>query len=835
MKKILHIIQSLTGGGAARETIYLARQSTDVSNFKHEVLTLRPSIEEGLRLAKKYDVPVIENPGKNRLIKKIQESDIVQVGWWNNAEITEFLRSNIPSSRLIIRYHVSGHTSPHIILKEHLKMADINIISYNALPVLREFSEDWRKKRVFWILHGTDFNRIKFNPINNKTRTRFTVGYIGSVSFVKMHPKFVSMSNSIDVPNIKFIICGHVAEDAIKTELETASAIQKFEFTGYRENIASIIKTFDVFGYPLCEETYASTDLVLQEVMYAGIPPVIFPHGGLTQTVRNGYNGIVVENTKEYKEAIEYLYQNPNERKRLGNNAAIFVKSNLGIENTVKQYNKIYNELIFQPKTWHEWGKDPHESLINQSLTISDITGEGNKVRTSDLFIESLGGHGEKFQKSKNNDLSDRELFLNDAKIAKLSDVELKTALIFYQEFDPNDCHINFWLGIIFLFRKEFERATKHLMNSLQYRFKHWRIYFYLAHAFLKINKVQGAHKVFKYLELTNPEHEAEVKYCFLNDYFEKSNGIILLNLEKNSSKNNKNQFLNEYNNNCIHSENQTLHNEELNGIISNNISVRNISSFTYSRESHFPYFKNNDLALYNKRIDKNDCDLKVYQDLLVYTFILENIPKDSKILEVGGGDSRVLKAIMNDYECWNIDKLEGLGNGLTSVNATGYRLVEAYMGEFTEELPGHYFDFIFSISALEHVGDDKKTFQNICLDIDRVLKPGGYSLHCFDVVLKKDEVWTNQLLPHMFENFETINSFIPLDQLKYDDDLFVMSKQAYIRRWQHITKKPYEEFGEPVSYNILWKKKEIEEFRLELTNQRYMQSNITSQSVLSD
>jgi tetratricopeptide (TPR) repeat protein len=189
----------------------------------------------------------------------------------------------------------------------------------------------------------------------------------------------------------------------------------------------------------------------------------------------------------------------------------------------------------------------------------------------------------------------------------------------------------------------------------------------------------------------------------------------------------------------------------------------------------------------------------------------------------------------MNDYECWNIDKLEGLGNGLTSVNATGYRLVEAYMGEFTEELPGHYFDFIFSISALEHVGDDKKTFQNICLDIDRVLKPGDYSLHCFDVVLKKDEVWTNQLLPHMFENFETINSFIPLDQLKYDDDLFVMSKQAYIRRWQHITKKPYEEFGEPVSYNILWKKKEIEEFRLELTNQRYMQSNITSQYVLNN
>jgi len=53
MKRILHIIQSLTGGGAARETVYLARQSTDVSNFNHEIITLKPSNEDGLQLAKK--------------------------------------------------------------------------------------------------------------------------------------------------------------------------------------------------------------------------------------------------------------------------------------------------------------------------------------------------------------------------------------------------------------------------------------------------------------------------------------------------------------------------------------------------------------------------------------------------------------------------------------------------------------------------------------------------------------------------------------------------------------------------------------------------------------
>ncbi len=80
-----------------------------------------------------------------------------------------------------------------------------------------------------------------------------------------------------------------------------------------------------------------------------------------------------------------------------------------------------------------------------------------------------------------------------------------------------------------------------------------------------------------------------------------------------------------------------------------NRITVKNFPFFTYSKNSHFAYFKNNGLALYNKKIDKDDCDLKVYQDLLIYTFILENITKGSKILEIGGGNSRILRAIRKD------------------------------------------------------------------------------------------------------------------------------------------------------------------------------------------
>jgi glycosyltransferase involved in cell wall biosynthesis/radical SAM superfamily enzyme YgiQ (UPF0313 family)/ADP-heptose:LPS heptosyltransferase/ubiquinone/menaquinone biosynthesis C-methylase UbiE len=229
---------------------------------------------------------------------------------------------------------------------------------------------------------------------------------------------------------------------------------------------------------------------------------------------------------------------------------------------------------------------------------------------------------------------------------------------------------------------------------------------------------------------------------------------------------------------------------------------------FTYSKKSHFALFKGYDTELYAGAVDPDNCDLKNYQDLLVLLFIRENIPTGSRILDIGGGNSRILKHLKNEYECWNLDKLEGRGSGPASIDSTGYRLVKDYIGNFNKELPDNYFDFVFSISALEHVPDDNPDYLgNIRDDIERILKPGGYSLHCFDVVIKKDSVWTNKLLPFLCQNLKMITPFVPFEELERDPDLYVMTEKAYQKGWQSTTKKTYLDFGKPLSYNVLWQK----------------------------
>ncbi|VXD24074.1 hypothetical protein PL8927_790170 [Planktothrix serta PCC 8927] len=229
---------------------------------------------------------------------------------------------------------------------------------------------------------------------------------------------------------------------------------------------------------------------------------------------------------------------------------------------------------------------------------------------------------------------------------------------------------------------------------------------------------------------------------------------------------------------------------------------------FTYSKRSHFNQFQ--PFGSYTK-IHPDACDLKVYQDLLVYNFITKNLPKGAKLLEIGGGNSRVLQALKQDYECWNLDKFEGIGNGPNQIrNAENYRIILDYIGNFNSELPTQYFDCVFSISTLEHIAENETTFEQITQDIDRLLKPDGFSLHCFDVLVKEAEVWTNQFLPYLFKHQKTLNSMIPLSEIKFDPDLYGMSETAYRQFWQPITQKSYQEFGLPISYNILWQKSPV-------------------------
>uniref|UniRef100_I2Q7M3 Methylase involved in ubiquinone/menaquinone biosynthesis n=1 Tax=Desulfovibrio sp. U5L TaxID=596152 RepID=I2Q7M3_9BACT len=235
--------------------------------------------------------------------------------------------------------------------------------------------------------------------------------------------------------------------------------------------------------------------------------------------------------------------------------------------------------------------------------------------------------------------------------------------------------------------------------------------------------------------------------------------------------------------------------------------------AFTYARRSHMRVLAENYVvSATGAPLDIDYCDLKAYQDALVSAFIDQTLPPGSRILEVGGGHSRVLPLYQHTHECWNIDKFEGAGNGATDIPVVDYRLVLDYLGNSNPELPDDYFDLVFSISALEHVPEEETVHANILKDIQRVLKPGGASLHLLDIVRSNIDgsCWMHGIVPYLFRNIETANTFVPLDQFQPAEDLYMLGKTLFDDLWKPTTKKDFEVFGAPSSLTVFWRKPSV-------------------------
>ena len=233
--------------------------------------------------------------------------------------------------------------------------------------------------------------------------------------------------------------------------------------------------------------------------------------------------------------------------------------------------------------------------------------------------------------------------------------------------------------------------------------------------------------------------------------------------------------------------------------------SAANIAEFSVSRLEHFELFKGLPFKSFGDP-DPATCDLKVYQDYLVYSFIDANLPKGSRILEVGGGDSRVLKYFSKNYECWNVDKCEGLGNGPRGFTSPHFKIVYEYLGAPNSKLPTGYFDLVFSISALEHTPEDQETREAIARELQRVPKLGCPSFHLFDCILRPGgKSWVNGLVPFLYHYMPMRTRLVPPEALEDDPSVYFMAEEPFDRVWAPLVGTRYREFGRPFSMNLFW------------------------------
>lgn len=196
--------------------------------------------------------------------------------------------------------------------------------------------------------------------------------------------------------------------------------------------------------------------------------------------------------------------------------------------------------------------------------------------------------------------------------------------------------------------------------------------------------------------------------------------------------------------------------------------------------------------------------DLKDFQNLFAIDFILKNYPKGGNLLEIGGGDCKMLSALLKKhpkkYKCWSLDPLLGEGGGISlddiflqnNINPK-IQLITKEIGDFSEEVPNNFFDCVFSISVLEHIPFELwvKSFK----DMRRSLKDqGGKTFHCIDVPVDSEISKKRYELINNIENkkvdFKKYNNInIPIDFSLKDPQTYFVSPMAYFGWLKYINK----------------------------------------------
>lgn len=442
---VLHIIERLSGAGPTRSLISLAKCQRQLGiGHEHIVVTLsRECYPPALLMAARAGIRVSRQPNPSALREQINHADIVQVNFWNNPALDTFLRAEWPPVRLLLWLKVLGATPPQVVTPDLVAFADF--AAATSRQTLELSGLESVRSRMRWVPACMEPDRLQ--GCVPKPHQGFCITYIGTTNFSKMHPAFIAMSAGAQIPDARFVVCGAGGDEALRRQAEASGAAERFIFRGFVEDVRSVLETTDVFGYPLCEDSYATSEMALQEAMYAGIVPVVFPHAGVKDLVESGQTGLVVSSEAEYTQALEYLFHHPAERERMGRNAQAHAKAHFLQEAHAREMDAIYRELMALPKRERRW-PDAHKHS-----------------RPADRFAAALGGAAPQFHASLEgfNPEAERSIIRSSTLLASG-----EGGIFQFRNAYPNDPYLRFWAGLALLGQDRFSAALREIQAAAE-------------------------------------------------------------------------------------------------------------------------------------------------------------------------------------------------------------------------------------------------------------------------------------------------------------------------------------------------------------------------------
>lgn len=330
------------------------------ANNRHEIIVLeKPNKTGNIEDCIKNGVGVRICPKDEQLYQCIAESDIVVLNWWNHPTMIPLLQKikDIPC-RLLLWSHVNGinypllpakfalgfdgcmFTSPISLHPPHWTNAERENIQGkselvygmgNFLPHQQPYKKDYERN----------------NPVK--------IGFVGTLDYGKLHPSFPAYCKEVLAKGIepRFLLAGEPSA-ALLADVEKYNLTKYVVFLGFQKDIPTLLTTFDIFGYLLNPNSFATTENALMEAMAAGLPIITSNGAAERAIIQNGVNGFVAENCEEYANQIEMLVNDKELRRSIGNAARDSVCKKYNANENTNHFHRVVSQALSKKKTMHD-------------------------------------------------------------------------------------------------------------------------------------------------------------------------------------------------------------------------------------------------------------------------------------------------------------------------------------------------------------------------------------------------------------------------------------------------------------------------------------------------
>jgi L-malate glycosyltransferase len=385
MIKVLHLAAH-AGGGVGKALSGLAEGSKSLSpEIEHSFVFFEPQEKpQFLERIIACGCEVLVSPKSSVLKRIVAEADIVQLEFWNHPLILQALcAQSFPAMRLLVWCHISGLYNPVIpsaLFSAAERFLFTSSCSYESEivkrlpPIVRE--------RFAVVSSCGGFEDLPFSPEN---KGELALGYIGSLNFAKLHPRYIEFLAAVNKPHLTVRLIGDLTnKDILERQAVIAGKKGMLDFRGYCTDIAGELKEINVLAYLLNPHHYGTTENALLEAMAMGIVPIVLDNPAERQIIEDRRTGLIVTSPMEFADAVSWLADNPAERLRMGRQAAERVRKRYAVSNLVTSLYSHYQALLSVEKNLKAFkeifGSDPADWFLSCQGHPEFYAEQGNNI-----------------------------------------------------------------------------------------------------------------------------------------------------------------------------------------------------------------------------------------------------------------------------------------------------------------------------------------------------------------------------------------------------------------------------------------------------------------------